>query len=698
MKADARSALEFISTNRQFTIPIYQRTYSWTKDQCEQLWNDILRVGAADQPLEHFIGSVVYILDGQDHEAGCLVIDGQQRLTTLTLLILALTHALGDVGTVNDMPAQELSEYYLINRHKKGELRYKLLLTQTDRNTLCALVDGNEPEGEVSFRVHENYTYFTKQISGLSEDQREILYKGLTALRLVYVALNREHDNAQMIFESMNSTGLALSHADLIRNFILMGLPAEEQTRLYERYWRPMERDFGQQAYAEEFDNFVRAWLTWKNNGNVPNKTKVYEEFKHFVLGDAAFADTEALVLSLRKSSAHFAKIALGREDNPLLKQALSDLVSFKMEVSFPFLLEVYNDYEDGLVGLEDFIQIIRLVESYAFRRYIYGLQPNTMQNTFASFTRSPQPLDKGRYLEEVSAKLLAQTGVRKMPSDQEFADYLVEKDMYRGASRRSYWLRKLENHGRKEPVEIESCTIEHIMPQTLTDAWIAELGDDYEQAHEWLHTLGNLTLSANNSGLSNHSFKEKRDMPNGLGESPLRLNAGFSAIERWNLEAIQARAAELAKRAVSVWPMAKASDQRIAAHRKQKPGQSEAWMPIPLEGHKYLEEGSETRAMFDELQKGLMALDSAVYMEPYRSYVAFKLEYNFVDVSARSGWLKLYFQISPSELVDNRRLTVDVSEIGRNSTGSIALDLKNVEDIPYAVGLARQAMELQLG
>ena len=697
MKADARSALEFISTNRQFTIPIYQRTYSWTQTQCEQLWEDILRVGGSDQPLEHFIGSVVYILDGHDHEAGCLVIDGQQRLTTLTLLLIALSNALGEDGTVNDMSAEELREDYLINRHKKGDLKYKLLLTQTDRNTLCALVDGIDPEGEISLRVEENHSYFAKKIAALSAAERETLLRGLTSLRLVYVALDREHDNAQMIFESMNSTGLALSHADLIRNFILMGLPAEEQTRLYEHYWRPMERDFGQQAYAAEFDNFVRAWLTWKNGGNVPSKPKVYEEFKHFVLNKKAFADTEALVSSLRTSASHYARIALGKKSDAKLERAFADLNELKVEVSYPFLLEVYQDFDDGHLDLESFIQIIRLVESYAFRRSMVHLPSNSMQKTFAAFTRSPQSLDKENYLESVSAKFLALLGRQRMPNDEDFTGWLVENDLY-NTPRRTYWLRKIENYGRKERVEVESCTIEHIMPQTLTEEWKSALGDDYEQTHEWCHTLGNLTLTANNAALSNLPFEKKRDMENGLGDSPLRLNAGMAKIKKWDMDAIEQRAARLADRAVEVWPMAEASQDVVAANRKLQKGKGEAWMPIALEDHKHLEVGSDARALFDKLHKGLVALDATVYMEPFKSYVAFKLESNFVDVSARSGWLKLYFQISPNELVDERGLVNEVQNVGRNSTGQVSMDLRSFDDVAYAVGIARQSLELQLG
>ena len=271
MKATEARLLDFLKRSQQFVIPIYQRTYSWSEQQCRQLWDDIIRAGQRDDISAHFIGSVVYIEQGLYQVSGIsplLVIDGQQRLTTAMLLLEALSRHLGDEELIDGFSAMKLRNYYLLNPYESGESGYKLLLTETDKDSLLALIKQKTLPENGSQRIEANFNFFDEQISKLGDDLIS-LCRGLSKLLIVDVALNRGQDNPQLIFESMNSTGKALSQADLVRNFILMGLEPEHQTRLYEDHWRPMEVAFGQQGYSEYFDSFMRHYLTVKT-GEIP--------------------------------------------------------------------------------------------------------------------------------------------------------------------------------------------------------------------------------------------------------------------------------------------------------------------------------------------------------------------------------------------------------------------------------------------
>ena len=276
MKATEAKLLEFIKKSPQFAIPIYQRTYSWTDRECRQLWDDILRTGRNEKVPAHFIGSIVYIEKGLyqvSSQEPLLVIDGQQRLTTVSLLIEVLARHLGEKEPIDGFSAKKLRNYYLLNPLEDKERRYKLILSQTDKLSLLALVEQHDLPKEHSIRIKENFEFFENEVAGLEEDL-PILCKGLAKLMIVDISLGRDQDNPQLIFESMNSTGRELTQADLIRNFILMGLENQLQTRLYEQYWRPMEVAFGQEAYSTHFDGFMRHYLTVKT-GDIPNVREV---------------------------------------------------------------------------------------------------------------------------------------------------------------------------------------------------------------------------------------------------------------------------------------------------------------------------------------------------------------------------------------------------------------------------------------
>jgi uncharacterized protein with ParB-like and HNH nuclease domain/predicted transport protein len=695
MKAQEIQFLEFLKNAQQFRIPIYQRTYSWTDRECLQIWDDILRVGEDRGVSAHFIGSVVYIQEGI-HSVGSapyLVIDGQQRLTTVTLILEALARFVGDGEPVSGFSAEKIRNYYLKNHMESGEGQHKLLLTQTDRNTLLALVNQKELPRDHSVRLVKNFAWIEKRVKRLG-GELENLCMGLSKLIVVGISLDRDHDNPQLIFESMNSTGRELSQADLIRNFILMGLGPNHQEELFESQWRPMEVDFGQEAYGDHFDGFMRHFLTVKT-GEIPKIREVYEAFKAYARQPIIEnAGVNELVKEIRVFARYYCAMLLGGEQNPKLRAAFLDLKELKSDVTYPFLIEVYHDYNNGLLSVEEFSQIVRLVESYVFRRAICNIPTNSMNKTFGTLSQS---LNKDRYFESVQAAFLLLPSYRRFPNNEEFIQGMPERDLYNFRSR-TYWLRRMENHERKELVSLDDYTIEHIMPQNenLSSDWKESLGPEWERIHlSKLHTLGNLTLTRYNSEYSDRPFVEKREMEGGFKHSPLRLNDGLGSVEKWDEQAIETRARRLAALASEIWISPSLDQEILASHRPESKISRSIYS---LEDHPTLSPDTPLRGLFDALRAEILSLDSCIREEPLKLYIAYKAETNVVDVIPRSKQLLLAVNMPFRELRDPSELTKDVSGMGRWGNGEIELRVSSLEDIPYALGVIRQSLEKQLG
>ena len=695
MKATEARFLEFLKKSPQFVIPIYQRTYSWTERECRQLWEDILRTGNNDDITAHFVGAIVYIEKGLyqvSSQSPLLVIDGQQRLTTVMLILEALARHVGDREPVDGFSAKKLRNYFLLNPLEEGERGFKLLLTQTDKQSLLALMQRKPQPAEPSLRITENFAFFEDQVRALGADLTP-LCQGLAKLVIVDIALSRDQDNPQLIFESMNSTGRELSQADLIRNFILMGLEPDQQARLYEEHWRPMEVAFGQEAYGTHFDSFMRHYLTLKT-GVIPNVRAVYEAFKsHARSPGVAAAGVDALVAEIHAYAGYYCAMALDKEEDKDLAPAFRDLRELKVDVAFPFLLELYHDHVSGRLSNDDFVRAVRLVEAYVFRRAVCAIPTNSLNKTFATFGRV---LNKDNYLESIQAHFLILPSYRRFPGDKEFKRELSSRDLYKFRSR-SYWLRCLENHGRKERVPVDEYTIEHILPQNenLSATWRESLGPEWQRVQEtWLHTLGNLTLTGYNAEYSDRPFAEKRNMKGGFKQSPLRLNDGLGTLDTWDEAAIQARAKQLADQAVAVWAPPFLPAEVLEAYRpkaERPPGYT-------IDDHPQLAEGRTMRPLFDTFRKTILALDPCVSEEFLKLYVAYKAETNFVDVIPQKSRLLLSINMRFHELHDPRSLARDVTNRGRWGNGDVEVELSKPEDLPYIVGLVRQAFEKQMG
>lgn len=695
MKATEAKLLSFLQKSPQFVIPIYQRTYSWTDKQCQQLWDDILRAGASDNISVHFIGSIVYVeqsLSQVSHQAPLLVIDGQQRLTTVSLLIEALARALGDSEPVEGFSATKLRHYYLTNPLESGDRYFKLLLSQTDNDTLKSIIKHTEVPKEPSLRVTQNFNLFSELLAK-QKGELEQVCRGLSKLVVVDIALSRDQDNPQLIFESMNSTGKELSQADLIRNYILMGLDPELQTRMYNEYWRPMELEFGQEAYGTQFDSFMRHYLTVRT-GEIPREREVYETFKEYSRTmPVQNAGIEALVQEIRAFARYYCAIALSREQNPTLGLAFHDLRELKVYVAYPFMLELYHDYVTGLLSATDFASAVRLVEAYVFRRAVCEIPTNSLNLTFATFGKA---LKKDRYLESIQAHFLALPSYRRFPGDDEFKHDLCARDVYNFRNSR-YLLRRLENFGRKERVLVDEYTIEHILPQNpeLSMSWQQALGPDWQQVQQhWLHTIGNLTLTGYNTEYSDRPFVEKRDMTGGFGQSPLKLNAGLGQLAQWDQSTIQVRANRLADQALTVWASPQLDAATLNSYRKVKPGSGGKYT---IENHPHLL-ATDIRPLFEAFRKEVLALDPCVTEEFKKLYVAFKAETNFVDVVPQAKRLYLSLNMPFVELSDPKGICRDVSTMGRWGNGDIEVGLRSIDELPYVMGLVRQSFERQMG
>ena len=686
MKAQDLQFTQLLEGSKQFVIPIFQRTYSWDLENCQQLWEDILRVGSDDSLNSHFIGSAVYIpeIDAGAAIPSWLVIDGQQRITTLTLILLALKNRLSKESIDEPVSAEQVEDLYLKNRHGKGDAAYRLQLTRTDKDTLNLLMDGKET-GEGSIRIEQNFLFFSEQ---MSKADLNVVWKGIKKLMIVDVRLQQGLDNPQMIFESMNSTGKALTQADLIRNFILMGLEHDLQTRLYSEYWHPMELEFGSENYAKNFDEFVRFYIVI-HTGNVRMKRDaVYDEFKVY----SRKFEVEDLLASLKEFATYYCRIALGTEPERDLGVIFHDIRELRADVCYPMLMELYLDFQQEILTRDEFKEILRLVESYVFRRVICEIPTNSMRQTFGTFLKR---VKKDRYLESVKASFLSLLSYRHFPNDEEFVRSFKTRNLYK-FNRRSYWLRRFENHAKKEYVPVQEYTIEHIMPQNenLNAAWQKSLGENWQEIQQtYLHTLGNLTLTGYNSEYSDRSFQEKRDMKGGFHSCPLTLSKGLGICDDWNETEIKKRAEKLAKRVIDVWSMPSLPSDILAAYQ-EKPSETTHYT---IEDHPHLL-GGQTRDLFDAFRTEVLALDQCVTEDFLKLYVAFKAETNFVDVVPQSKRLRLSLNLEFAEIHDPRNLCKDVTKIGNWGNGDVEAYLDNLEDLNYIVGLVRQALEKQLG
>jgi uncharacterized protein with ParB-like and HNH nuclease domain len=560
MKANELQINNFLQApNVQFVIPVYQRNYDWKNAECNELLHDIIAV-EIEKRGTHFIGSIVFVHEGTystNEVKELVIIDGQQRLTTINILYVALYRFAKDNDKKQD--AERLYNMFLTNQYVQNESS-KLKLKQTDTNSAAfkAIMVGTEKEFDGFSNVIENYNFFR---SSINEDNFDLILSGLNRLIFVEISLERDKDDPQRIFESLNSTGLDLSQSDLIRNFILMDLQPREQNRIFETIWSPIEenaKDFVKQSSL--VSDFIRDYLTLRNK-KIPNKNKVYYEFKNLYNNkkeDAYFQELE----NIKSLSAHYKKLANPStvKDSSIRKE-LEYINRLEINVVYPFLLQVFEDTENGLLDKGELIKILKLIQSYTWRRFIVGLPTSSLNKIFMSLYAE---VDTEDYYDSIAKALLKKKGSAKFPSNEDLKTALKDKDLYNTQPKnRNYLFEMLENYNNKEYVNTnnEAITIEHIFPRNPSGKWSTDLTSDeyflFKEKH--LNTIGNLTLSGNNGALSNKSFLDKKEMNNdgneqGYNFSRLWLNSYLKSIDHWNIEKYEERQTIIYERFLKIW------------------------------------------------------------------------------------------------------------------------------------------------
>ena len=694
MKAGTTSLNKFLKRSLLMRIPIYQRKYNWSLDECKQLFEDILSVGSDDDRKSYFIGSVVVKTESDeliDDYLKVTLIDGQQRITTLTLIYCAICNY---YKNINERLCSKIYTDFIINDEIE-ETTIKLTLTKDDNESLKYIINSIPLDKEFnlnpdnSVNIYNNYEFFRKQIN---EDNIDILMKGLRKLVFISVVLD-QNDNPQLIFESLNSTGLELNKSDLIRNYILMGLETKEQNFLYENYWSEIEQEFKNNGWF--FDEFIRYYLSFES-GRLPKRDDVYKEFKNHA---KKFDNVEELVKEVHKYARYFGCIRFGKEEDPDLRKAFNSLFELDFNVTLPFLLSAYGDYKESLTNpninltRDEFIKIVQFVESYCLRRSICDIPTNSMNNTFA---RLAKEINKKDYYNYFVAAMVQKDTYKRFPSNEEVQDKLLTQNMYSKRKILSHVLITIENDIGKEFVSTENSTIEHIMPQNMTKEWELELGPNYEEIHNtYLHTLGNLTLTPYNSELGDRSFHDKKTCKKGFCKSKLTLNEGLCELDKWTDKEITDRTKELSKMVINTWkyPTKTAKVSEIIDYVNET-GDIEIHT---LDDFEDLRNRTITRQLFDTLNIMILKLDSTVGQVINKQYITYKKNKNFVEIIPLKTGLRLLLDIPLNEVNDTRGLCEDVSNIGRWGTGLTRTYLKDEQDVNYVMDLIKQSYEYNL-
>ena len=675
MNVKTQSFVELLGGSVQYVVPVYQRLYSWEKQHCDQLWRDITRIGSSnDERALHFVGSVVYVPDAHRSSSSNrrILIDGQQRITTITLLILAMKEILGD----RRIGEQSLAAY-LYNSRGKGKDRYKVLLSKGDKDTLLHLLDNSNPDPQTESKLTKNFEHFKSLIRSVDKDDGlKTVWDGIKRLRVIKMDLE-DDDNPQLIFESMNSTGKDLSQADLIRNYVFMDIDLEEQNRLYEKYWYPMEMGFGDK-YDRDFDIFVRYFLSIEIK-KIPKIEDVYTDFKASYSIKQDGGNIEEILEKMLRYSDYYRRIALGKEEDHKLKRVFQELDSdLKAHVSFPFILKLYDHYERGRLDKSDFEEIVSLTISYIFRRYICGLPTNQLRTVFIKLV---DEVDEGVSVSGIKSSFAKLSGQARFPDDEEFLRYLKTVHIYESNSC-DYLLDRLENLDRKEKVNRESYKKWRIMPKAGdlgdNDKWKEELGEEAVFiCDEYASTLGNITLVGR--GVKNKAlpFIEQRDMRGGFADSCLRLNSYIKNCGSWNENTIKERAELLAKSALRIW---KCHSQELSK------------FIYPYEyGVDYHFMNRNDREVYECLRSEIFKLGGISERCKKAGISHYFGGEKLIEVLPRADHLRISFYADISRLDDPKSRVIHV-EKGRGKENA-RLILRSMDDIPYIVEIVKQVL-----
>lgn len=695
MKAIDCPFAKIINGTSQFLIPVFQRDYSWNEAECEQLWRDILQIASDPTERGHFLGSVVYISTGDTSAAFTrwLLIDGQQRVTTLTLLLAALRDQISETswsGTEDGPTAKRVEAYFLKNVEEEGSRRPKLVLRRHDQATLQAILDGVEPPQEPSERIRDTYEWFREQ---LKDADPELVYRGIGRLIVVDVTLDRGTDDPQLIFESLNSTGMDLSQSDLIRNFILMRLPEKEQTRLYETYWRKIEGLF--RGSEKTFDAFVRDYLALRSRATKQEKAdEIYFAFRRaFGAIGSETARLDELLGDLLRFARYHAAFSLGT-DAPSAVQGPLGRLRRLVDVPAILVMRLFECHDaQRSLDLGQFAEAITMIESYVFRRAICGEQTRGYWQVFANLAYQ---IDRERPFESLAVGLARRRDTYRFPDDAQFYDALTERDIY-GKRVCFELLDRLENDGSREPTDTNNYSIEHIMPQNekLPAEWREMLGSNWvEVQRQWLHRLGNLTLTGYNSKYSDRPFAEKKAIAGGFEESSVRLNKYVREQARWTSAEMESRGQELARRAVSIWPRLEVDRSLVEAAELEEMRQRSKRRDVGK-----VQMSPAARDLFDQLRLRILEMDSEIIELAEPRSVSYHGPVFFLEVLPRTNRINLLLALDFNEVEDPGGVAKDTSQrkffVHAQYEGGVNIPIWTAEDIEKALPIVRQAHAL---
>jgi len=687
MEAFKRNIYKYLDGTCQYLIPLYQRTYSWEKEQCARLWDDIVNLHKTSRK-GHFVGSIVRINEAA--AAGftkAMIIDGQQRLTTLTLLLVALRDYAVQHPSCGVNP-DKITNTLLLNQYESGDAKYKLLLTQSDRDILTKKIECAPIVSALKSRILDSYIFFAGQIA-TEEIAPADLYDSIGKLQIVDIELDRQYDDPQAIFESLNSTGMDLKDSDLIRNHLLMGLDSSIQEEIYNNIWRPTELLFDDIRQSELLDNFFRDYLTMKL-GRIPRKNEVYKEFCSF----RSNCDLELpeLCNDIYAFAEYYTNMCFCKSTDPALKSLYEDIKTIRMDVAYPFLLKIHGDYKKGLITIEDLREIIRFCISYVLRRAVCDLPTNSLNKTFRMMTVT-RDICQDDYLRSVKAFFVLLDTYKAFPTDEHFLAKFRTRDIYNmGLNRCRYILGRLESWDNKLSVSLNDLTTEHIIPQTenLSADWKNSLGSNWNEI--WLrclHTIGNLTLTKYNSQMSDSSFLNKVNMHGGFKEHPLRLNKYIVSQTSWGEEQVSERAAQLGEIARKVWPYPVLSETELAPYCKKDDSSPQ----YSIESYAYT--NADTKILFEALQTKIFNLGTSIRQEFRAAYIAYKVDTNFVDVYIRANAkLDLVTNLKYPAVIDPKGICTDIS--GSRLNGDVKVSLDSLDKLDDVMAIIEQAFRLQ--
>ena len=710
MKAVNQAFTTLIGGNKQFVIPVFQRDYSWTPEQCEQLWFDVLRAGDANAGSPHFMGSIVQMDTGRTSAAfgSWMVIDGQQRLTTLTLLLTALRDCIHNMEWVGgeDSPTEaKIDAYFLKNTLEKDNKRHKLALRRHDDATLRALVNGEAPESNSSQPVMDAYDWFAERLQIAKADLELIdrVYRGIDRLEIVEVTLDR-NDHPQLVFESLNSTGVDLTQSDLIRNYILMGLSESEQTRLYEKYWSRIEHLFRNASRDPDF--FLRDYVVLKtlppkpNAISQPRRDRIYDGFKEFTRKHPQ--DLEELLQEMVQFAGYYLDLVEPRaEQNPLF-DAMHHVRSTSTTTHAVLGMKLYSCHKrpEPTLSQPEFEEALRLIESYVVRRAVLGLQNRSYWDVFTDIARS---IDEAKPLQSMKVAFARRPIHLALPHDDAFKREVQECNLYDKKGLCWNILARLENDRQKETTPLKNLTIEHIMPQSVGEIleWQEMLGGNWGAVHEvWLNRLGNLTLTACNSEMGNRPFAVKKTLDCGFEHSAVRLNGYVRRQEQWTEAQIKERGELLAHRAISVWPHHHANADLVRAEEIKELREKAA-----VRDSSSLKMSDNVRKLFNATERKVAELGDVISVIDRKSVCCYTPEF-VVEIMPMGSCVRL---ILPLEFDEVRREVPDTLSVADTTDWkfvpnrvhtecTMLVDVWSAAQLEDAMPIVRQAYEQATG